>query len=209
MSSLFQKPFFEDCFKLRAPNLKVVRSVPGNCVSGLIWLRHVRSAAIRVLYVDWRVGMFRNENVTALGQHLVVATCLIFLSDHNPPIEALSSYLNLQIASQQPKREFHGRRVLDDVTVPYYLTDCHGRVGSIPASYSGSPGFKFRHGYLLSWLRVSQSFYLAQKSKVGCTLTLKSTNCWQFDRHLWADCQKNVGASTSHNLMGLHGLVQG
>jgi hypothetical protein len=27
--------------------------------------------------------------------------------------------------------------------------------------------------------------------------------------HLWANCQKNVGASTSHNPMGLHGLLQG
>jgi hypothetical protein len=25
-------------------------------------------------------------------------------------------------------------------------------------------------------------------------------------RHLWVDCQENVGASTSHNPMGLHGL---
>jgi hypothetical protein len=28
-------------------------------------------------------------------------------------------------------------------------------------------------------------------------------------RHLWADCLENVGASTSHNLLGLHGLLQG
>jgi hypothetical protein len=26
--------------------------------------------------------------------------------------------------------------------------------------------------------------------------------------HLWADCLENVGTSTSHNLMGLHGLLQ-
>jgi hypothetical protein len=28
-------------------------------------------------------------------------------------------------------------------------------------------------------------------------------------RHLWADCLENVGASTSHNPVGLHGLLQG
>jgi hypothetical protein len=28
-------------------------------------------------------------------------------------------------------------------------------------------------------------------------------------RHLWADCLENVGASMSHKLMGLHGLLQG
>jgi hypothetical protein len=28
-------------------------------------------------------------------------------------------------------------------------------------------------------------------------------------RHLWADYLENVGAPTSHNLMGLHGLLQG
>jgi hypothetical protein len=28
-------------------------------------------------------------------------------------------------------------------------------------------------------------------------------------RHLWADCLENVGASTSQNPMGLHGLLQG
>jgi hypothetical protein len=28
-------------------------------------------------------------------------------------------------------------------------------------------------------------------------------------RHLWDDCLENVGASTSHNSMGLHGLLQG
>jgi hypothetical protein len=27
-------------------------------------------------------------------------------------------------------------------------------------------------------------------------------------RHLWADCLENVGAPTSHKLMGLHGLLQ-
>jgi hypothetical protein len=32
---------------------------------------------------------------------------------------------------------------------------------------------------------------------------------WQLHRHLWADCLENVGASTSHNTMGLHGLLQG
>jgi hypothetical protein len=28
-------------------------------------------------------------------------------------------------------------------------------------------------------------------------------------RHLWANCLENVTASTSHNPMGLHGLLQG
>jgi hypothetical protein len=28
-------------------------------------------------------------------------------------------------------------------------------------------------------------------------------------RHLWADCLENVGASTSHNPIGFHGLLQG
>jgi hypothetical protein len=32
---------------------------------------------------------------------------------------------------------------------------------------------------------------------------------WQLHRHLWFDCLGNVGASTSHNLMSLHGLLQG
>jgi hypothetical protein len=27
-------------------------------------------------------------------------------------------------------------------------------------------------------------------------------------RHLWVDCLENVGASTSHNPMGLHDLLQ-
>jgi hypothetical protein len=29
------------------------------------------------------------------------------------------------------------------------------------------------------------------------------------NRHLWADCLENMGASKSHNPMGLHGLLQG
>jgi hypothetical protein len=32
---------------------------------------------------------------------------------------------------------------------------------------------------------------------------------WQPHRRLWADCLENVGASTSHNPMGFHGLLQG
>jgi hypothetical protein len=28
-------------------------------------------------------------------------------------------------------------------------------------------------------------------------------------RHLWAGCLENVGASMSHNPMGLHGMLQG
>jgi hypothetical protein len=32
---------------------------------------------------------------------------------------------------------------------------------------------------------------------------------WQPHRHLWADCLENVGASTSHNPTGFHGLLQG
>jgi hypothetical protein len=32
---------------------------------------------------------------------------------------------------------------------------------------------------------------------------------WQPHRHLWADCLENVWVSTSHNPMGLHGLLQG
>jgi hypothetical protein len=31
---------------------------------------------------------------------------------------------------------------------------------------------------------------------------------WQPHRHLWADCLENVGASTSHNPMSLHGLYR-
>jgi hypothetical protein len=31
---------------------------------------------------------------------------------------------------------------------------------------------------------------------------------WQPHRHLWADCLENEGTSTSHNLTGLHGLLQ-
>jgi hypothetical protein len=31
---------------------------------------------------------------------------------------------------------------------------------------------------------------------------------WQPHCHLWADCLRNVGASTSHNTMDLHGLLQ-
>jgi hypothetical protein len=39
----------------------------------------------------------------------------------------------------------------------------------------------------------------------------RAAGAWgcQPHRHLWADCLKNVGASTSHNSMGLHGLLQG
>jgi hypothetical protein len=32
---------------------------------------------------------------------------------------------------------------------------------------------------------------------------------WQPHLHLWADCLVNVGVSSSHNFMGLHGLLQG
>jgi hypothetical protein len=32
---------------------------------------------------------------------------------------------------------------------------------------------------------------------------------WQPYRHLWADCLDNVGSLTSHNPIGLHGLLQG
>jgi hypothetical protein len=32
---------------------------------------------------------------------------------------------------------------------------------------------------------------------------------WQPNLHLWADCLDNVESSTSHNLIGLHGLLQG
>jgi hypothetical protein len=38
---------------------------------------------------------------------------------------------------------------------------------------------------------------------------LACTYSWQPYRHLWADYLENVGASTSHNPMGLHGLSQG
>jgi hypothetical protein len=31
---------------------------------------------------------------------------------------------------------------------------------------------------------------------------------WQPYRHLWDDCLENVGASTSHNPIGLHGLLE-
>jgi hypothetical protein len=31
----------------------------------------------------------------------------------------------------------------------------------------------------------------------------------EYNRHLWTDCLENVGALTSHNPMGLHGLLQG
>jgi hypothetical protein len=31
----------------------------------------------------------------------------------------------------------------------------------------------------------------------------------QHHNHLWADCLENVGVSTSHNYMGIHGLLQG
>jgi hypothetical protein len=32
---------------------------------------------------------------------------------------------------------------------------------------------------------------------------------WQPYRHLWADCLDNVESLTSHNPIGLHGLLQG
>jgi hypothetical protein len=38
---------------------------------------------------------------------------------------------------------------------------------------------------------------------------LKGGRRWQLHRHLRVDYLKNVGASTSHNPMGLHGLLQG
>jgi hypothetical protein len=37
-------------------------------------------------------------------------------------------------------------------------TELHGRVRSIPASYSGSPALKYRPGDRFSWLRVSVDF---------------------------------------------------
>jgi hypothetical protein len=36
-----------------------------------------------------------------------------------------------------------------------------------------------------------------------------SEESWQLYPRLWADCLENVGCSTSHNRMGLHGLLQG
>jgi hypothetical protein len=38
-------------------------------------------------------------------------------------------------------------------------------------------------------------------------LPAADTYGWQPHRHLWADCIENVGASTSHNPMDLHGLL--
>jgi hypothetical protein len=32
-------------------------------------------------------------------------------------------------------------------------------------------------------------------------------NLGKVDSHLWTDCLENVGASTSHNRIGLHGLL--
>jgi hypothetical protein len=39
--------------------------------------------------------------------------------------------------------------------------------------------------------------------------TQPQTEGWQSHRHLWADYLENMGASTSHNPMTLHGLLQG
>jgi hypothetical protein len=41
--------------------------------------------------------------------------------------------------------------------------------------------------------------------KGGRRVKLKT---WQPHRHLWAYCLENVGVTTSHNPMGLHGLLQ-
>jgi hypothetical protein len=41
------------------------------------------------------------------------------------------------------------------------------------------------------------------------TRNLPGVKGWPGDRHLWANCLENVGALMSHNLMGLHGLLQG
>jgi hypothetical protein len=35
-----------------------------------------------------------------------------------------------------------------------------------------------------------------------------SVQSWQPHRHLWTECLENVGTSTSHNPMGLHGLLK-
>jgi hypothetical protein len=58
-------------------------------------------------------------------------------------------------------------------------------------------------GRLSLWQKWVPEIFLGIK---GCRSARKA---WQPHRHLWADCLENVRASTSHNPVGLHGLLQG
>jgi hypothetical protein len=48
-----------------------------------------------------------------------------------------------------------------------------------------------------------------QKQKKKCFWGVEHCQCWQPYRHLWDNCLGNVGSLTSHNPIGLHGLLQG
>jgi hypothetical protein len=51
--------------------------------------------------------------------------------------------------------------------------------------------------------------YQKQKSTITGEQSAAGVWGWQPYSHLWADCLHNVGSLTSHNPIGLHGLLQG
>jgi hypothetical protein len=53
----------------------------------------------------------------------------------------------------------------------------------------------------------------SRKMALGSTQPLTEMSTWKLldnlTAQLWADCQENVGTSTSQNPMDIHGLLQG
>jgi hypothetical protein len=58
-------------------------------------------------------------------------------------------------------------------------------------------------------LHQRRANFLAEEPDYELQVFRRGVQGWQPYRHLWADCpDKNVGASTSDNPMGLHGLLR-
>jgi hypothetical protein len=76
--------------------------------------------------------------------------------------------------------------------------------------------YQLRQANFLFWTELQY-----EKRKLACpTLYKYQKSSWVGGKtrlahksdnlsHLWADCPDNVGSSTSHNSIGLHGLLQG
>jgi hypothetical protein len=58
-----------------------------------------------------------------------------------------------------------------------------------------------------SWVRTRNCVTTSLKEIIVVKWVSWRVRFWQAHRHLWAECQENVGASTSHSRMGLHGLL--
>jgi hypothetical protein len=62
---------------------------------------------------------------------------------------------------------------------------------------------QFRICVIMSHLKYQRLKY-TKKNNITCSII-----CENYLRHLWANCQGNVGPLMSHNPIGLHGLLQG